>query len=738
MDPDDVYGKLWGTDARVELEELLLDGHVLPRGKGNQGKSKAKQISYFNILSAFDIETSVLADIEQAFMYVWQWHFVNLETDASITLYGRTWEEWQDALSLICDTLPENVYIVVLDHNLSYEFQFLSSLYSFAPEEVFATNPREILKCTMRQHLEFRCTMRHSNTSLSVYTRQWHVKHQKLSGEEFDYNKIRYPWTELTDQELKYAFHDVVGLCEAYRAELAYWKDTLYTIPYTSTGYVRRICKKEWSKINYLERRSWIPGLDVYRLLTEAFRGGDTHGDRRHATPADYGRAVIVENVASYDRVSSYPDVLINCQYPLGEWYRIQTKKRPYIGVDELEKYIYQYEKSVVTRVHFTGIRLKNMRWEMPYIPKDKCIALEDPQLDNGRVVRAAALSMTITDPDWEIIKSEYAWDSVSFSDTWYCRRRFLPEFFCEVVRQFYRDKTLLKGSEPGSLDEIEYGLKKSLLNALYGMCAQHVIRDNTVYTDDDNNPYIQEWEYKANQKEDEIGRPLTERERRAIQDQLAQEQLDAAKKKAFVPYQIGVWCTAWARLELHRAFWAVAAQGGTSIYADTDSCKCIGTVDFSELNDYYQKRSLARGAYADDRHGNRYYMGVYDHEYTAPKFAHMGAKKYIYEDNAGKLHLTVAGVNKKKGAAELEKLGGFSAWHGGTVFNEAGGVKGVYNDSDFGYITIDDHELFIGRNVCLLPDSYTLGESSDYLRVLEWLLTHGEITGYTLAGDGD
>ena len=726
----------WGHEAKISLEELLLSGHVLPREKGNQGKKQ--KITYFNILSAFDIETTALQDIQQSFMYIWQWHFVNIETEDSITIYGRYWDEWQEASRLICDTLPSDAYMVVLDHNLSYEFQFLSSLYPFAQDEVFATNPREILKCTMGGHLEFRCTMRHSNTSLSVYTRQWHVKHQKLSGEEYDYNKIRFPWTELTEQELLYAFHDVIGLCEAYRAELEYWHDTLYTIPYTSTGYVRRICKKEWAKINYLERRAWVPDITVYKMLVEAFRGGDTHGDRRHATPADYGRAVIVENVASYDRVSSYPDVLVNCMYPLGDWHKIQTKKRPFIEPAELEKYIHQYEKSIVTRVHFTGLRLKNIRWEMPYIPSDKCLKLESAQLDNGRVIRAAALSMTITDPDWEIIKTEYTWETVAFSDTWYCRRRFLPEQFCEVVRQFYRDKTLLKGAEHGSLEEIEYGLKKSLLNALYGMCAQRVIRDNVVYIDDDNSPYISEWEYKAREQERETGRALTEREKREMQDKLEKEQLEAAKRKAFVPYQIGVWCTAWARLELHRAFWAVSEQGGTSIYADTDSCKCIGNIDFSRLNEYYKARSLARGAYADDRKGNRYYMGVYEHEYTAPRFAHMGAKKYIYEDEHGELHLTVAGVNKQKGAAELKKLGGFDAWHGGTVFQEAGGVQGVYNDTDYGYLEIDGHQLFIGRNVCLLPDSYTLGESTDYLRVLEYLLIHGEINGYSLSGGDD
>ena len=127
--------------------------------------------------------------------------------------------------------------------------------------------------------------------------------------------------------------------------------------------------------------------------------------------------------------------------------------------------------------------------------------------------------------------------------------------------------------------------------------------------------------------------------------------------------------------------------------------------------------------------------MGVYEHEFTAPKFAHMGAKKYIYEDENGGFHLTIAGVNKRKGAAELLKKGGFAAWHAGTKFVEAGGVQGVYNDIPFGWITIDGHDLYIGRNVCLLPDTYTLGEAQDYARVLEELLVMGRIDGETLGG---
>lgn len=731
-------GRAWGNDTALELESLLLDGKIIPRGKGNPGKSKKQQCDYINILSAFDIETTSLSDIQQSFMYIWQWHFVSLQSGDNLTIYGRQWTEWQECVHLIESTLPENCYLVVLDHNLSYEFQFISEYYAFSVDEVFCTDPRSVLKCTMYNHLEFRCTMRHSNTSLQVYTRQWNVEHVKLSGEEYDYSKRRFPWDELTDSELAYAFHDVIGLCEAYIAEMNFWSDNLYTVPYTSTGYVRRICKKEWSKINYLERRGWMPNIDVIRLLEEAFRGGDTHGSRFHSTPEDYGRAVIIKNVASYDRVSSYPDVLVNCKYPLGDWYRIQTKKNEWIKQEVIERYINKYEKAILTRVHFRNLRLiEPNTWEMPYISKSKCLYLDHEQIDNGRVLSADYLSMTITDVDWAIICKEYTWSDVYFSDSWYCRYRYLPEFFVEVVRQFYRDKTLLKGSDPGTLEGIEYNLKKQLLNSLYGLSAQRVLRD-TIYYIAENNQYITEKEYKVIEKEKQEKRVLTDKEKRELCDSIDNDTIEKHNKKAFMPFQIGVWCTAWARLELHKSMWLVHEQGGRTVYVDTDSNKCVkygGSIDFSKLNEFYKKRSEARGAYADDKNGRRHYMGVYEHEYTAPRFAHMGAKKYIYEDDKGELHLTIAGVNKKKGAAELQEMGGFAAWHGGTKFIKAGGVQGVYNDAAYGCITIDEHELYIGKNVCLLPDTYTLGEAGDYRIILDELLATGQIDAETLGG---
>lgn len=725
-------GLPWGIDAQMAVEEMLLESTVISRPSGNQGKKKGP--IYRNILTAFDIETTSLPDIKQAFMYIWQWGFLNLETGEELAVYGRDWDSWNECRKLIRDTIPDGQRIVVLDHNLSFEFQFLREYVGFAPDDVFATDKRAIVKCLVDGKMEFRCTMRHSNTSLAVYTKQWNVRHQKQNGEEYGYDKIRYPWTELTAEELRYALYDVLGLLEAYAAEMEYWHDDLYTVPLTSTGYVRRICKRNWAKMNYMERKAWFPPLDVLDLMEEAFRGGDTHASRFHATPEGCDHAVINRDVSSWDRASSYPDVLVNCPYPLGDWYRLKNGKQ-WATQEEVEKYINKYEKALLMRVHFKGLRLRDGSWEMPYIPKSKAGYFEKIVEDNGRILEAEFLSITITDVDWRIISREYTWDNVYFGDVYYCRYRMLPDFFRDVLRQFFADKTRLKGAEEGSLEAIEYALKKALLNALYGMAAMKQVKESIIF-EQETGVYWEEIDWEIHQQEQR--KPMTEKEKRDYRKSRRAEIYGKTVKKAFMPYQIGVWCTAWARLELHRAIWEVRKQGGRVLYVDTDSVKYTGDVDFSELNEFYKTRSQANGAWADNAKGKRYFMGVYDYEYTAD-FATMGAKKYAYRmKGETDIHITIAGVNKRKGAEEINKMGGFAAFHAGTVFQEAGGVQGVYNDTGAGWIEAEGRRLYIGANICLLPDTYTLGLSNDYARLLDSIAIYGRIDGKTLGGYDD
>ena len=122
----------------------------IPIQKRKVGNQSGKKDRYKDIITAFDIETTRIREIEQSVMYVWQWAF-----DDDLCVVGRTWEEFLYLADNLAYILPDGVKLVAYVHNLSYEFSFLSGIYDFKPEDVFCMDSRKILKCTMFGKIEF-------------------------------------------------------------------------------------------------------------------------------------------------------------------------------------------------------------------------------------------------------------------------------------------------------------------------------------------------------------------------------------------------------------------------------------------------------------------------------------------------------------------------------------------------------------------------------------------------------
>ena len=666
----------------------IIESAETAKRKG--GSKRGDRKTYKNIVCAFDIETTRIEEIDQSIMYIWQF-----QVDEICTVYGRTWEEYQTFLDGICAALGDD-YLVVYVHNLSYEFQFLAGIYPFKTSEVFAVESRKVLKCEMYGHIEYRCSYLQTNMSLAQFTKKMNVKHQKLSGAEFDYTKLRYPWTELTDRELEYCVNDVRGLVEAIKAVMQRDNDNLYTIPMTSTGYVRRDAKKVMNargiKADVIDSQ---PDIDLYMALRDAFRGGDTHASRFYA-------GAVVENVESYDRSSSYPDVIVNCQYPITPFY--------HVGAASLKdvKYYMQKGRALVMRIAMYNVRLRDKYSPVPYIPKAKTQSCVNAEIDNGRVLSAEYLEMAVTDIDLKIILDQYDADNIVISDMWHSRYGYLPRAYRELVKKYYVQKTELKGVDGM---EVYYDKSKNLLNSLYGMMAQDPVKQSIEFIEGE---FIQG------------AQPVG-------------ELLESTVKKAFLCYQWGVWVTAHARRELRRA---IDLCGMNFVYTDTDSVKYVkADIDWETLNAGIKQRSTDSGAYATDPAGNVHYMGVWEHDDSYSKFKTLGAKKYayVYKDkkckpdkcsraanctlkggkNCKGTYCTIAGVGKKSGAEEIDKAGGLEAFDVGFIFRDAGGLESVYNDDDFGAYTVDGREIYITRNVCLRPSTYTISITEDYATLL-------------------
>ena len=89
--------------------------------------------------------------------------------------------------------------------------------------------------------------------------------------------------------------------------------DNLYTLPLTSTGYARRDAKAAMRSVSREYIHNQVPSYEIYTLLREAFRGGNTHASRYYSNK-------IIDNVQSVDISSCYPDSICNDLFPVSKF----------------------------------------------------------------------------------------------------------------------------------------------------------------------------------------------------------------------------------------------------------------------------------------------------------------------------------------------------------------------------------------------------------------------------------
>ena len=642
------------------------------RRRGNQGTKTKK--SYRDIIITFDIETSLIPYTDHSHMYIWQ-----MQVGAIGTVFGRTWDEFKKFLGELILDMKEDEYIVIYVHNLAFEFQFLAGIYNFSADEVFAVKSRKVIKCEMYEHVEFRCSYALTNMSLSEFTKKMKVEHAKKPGEDIDYKVYRTSTTPLSEKALQYCQNDVLGLYEALTVQLNNDGDNLYTVPMTSTGYVRRETKQALRFVNRNYISNQIVDYDIYLLFREAFRGGNTHANR-------FFSGQILHDVKSYDRASSYPDVQCNQLFPITEFKR---------GEDTMHYItkLLKNNKPFICRVAFDKIHLTDRFWPIPYLTKDKSRNIIGGLFDNGRILQAEHAETTVTDVDLKIIMEEYSFDNIYVSDVYYSRYGKLPPAYIHNIVKYYRGKTELKGTG----DDYNYMKSKNLLNSIFGMSAQDPVKQSILF---------------------DMGLFR-------LDTVPAREIYEKYKKRAFQPYQWGVWTTAHARMALEEG---IKIAGHNCIYVDTDSVKFIGEADFSKFNKKAVSLSKQSHAFADDIKGKTHYMGVYEQEQTYARFKTLGAKKYVYEYEDGVVHCTIAGVNKKLGGVELMNVSRethtdpLQLFTDGFVFKGAGGNEVIYNDfpeeDEIELYTNGEREI-ITRNESLIESEYTVGITDEYSALL-------------------
>lgn len=681
------------TIKRVAVEDIYTIEELPMLGKLLSCKdSKKRSVNYLNIPCAFDIETTniykrdsegnILSEPRPyAFMYQWQFCLDDC------VCFGRTWEEFQLLIRELEKrmNLSLNNRLVIYVHNLPFEWTFMSAFLNY--HEGFFREERKPLKIVTKEGIEFRCSYALSNMSLNRFCKnEANVIHYKLSGDDYNYEKIRTPKTTLTEAEEAYCYNDVRGLCECIKSRLQH--DTLTTIPLTSTGYVRRDLRQSVrgdKKYRQLFRDNALDS-ELYTMCRDAFRGGDTHAN------IDYSNQLLTSGVTSKDEASAYPASMMMDLFPQTAFFKINVST--FLNRD-LSEY------ALLLEVRFIDIKYVGA-CGIPYIPLSKCQKYSDEKIvDNGRILKADFLEMVLTDIDYKIIMEEYKPKDVYIKNIYASRYGPLSDKIKNVVMDYYRKKTLLKGDKNSVY---EYNKSKNSLNSCFGCMVMRIDQSEVSY-----NPVTNEYSVKAPDLEETLSKFYKSRNN-------------------FLSYQHGVWITANARMRLRTMLWKV---GRDVVYCDTDSIKYIGKheTDFKERNEYLQSQAESAGAYAETADGRVKYMGVWEDDGYYEEFKTLGAKKYVYRES-GDIHSTIAGVSKSAGTRYFNENGvdGFKI---GATIRDSGHLTAYYNDEDIHSITVNGDTFTTASNVALIDNNYTIGVTNEYLDLLEKALAKQEDMDY-------
>lgn len=660
----------------IEVREYPLDGFIKRRTYAANG--------YVDALCGFDIETSNVDIGEQkpiSIMYLWQF---GLYVNGQIDMYvGRKWTDFQKLVGDIkrAYSLFDKRRMVCLIHNEAFEFQFLRSVGSI--DDMFAVKERVPVRFLFDKCLEMRCTYKLSNMSLSRFCEQEGAAHSKIGG--FDYTKTRYPNTELSDFELLYGVIDVIGMIESYVHLRDSEYDTNKSIPYTSTGYIRREARERVlsNPKNRFEFNDARLTPEQYKLCKAATRGGNVHASCLFT-------GSILNDVNGYDKASSYPWQMVSKAYPHGKMIEERSGK---LLPDACN----------IMLIRYTDLRV-NSNVYVPYVSYSKCekFASSPPKaviLDNGRVVYAPMLTIAITEIDYEIIERQYTHSNIEIVMHYVCGKRELPKEYIDYILELFRGKCELKEKDP-----YFYAKYKNKINAAFGMMLTDITREDIVYINDD-------WASEL---------PSTAAALLKYYNNY----------KSFLKYQDGLYVTAYARAELQEG---IDAVGDHFVYCDTDSVKFIG--DHAAAFDKINKKLIAEADAANVPpvvvNGTEYRLGVWEHDCHYAEFCTHGAKKYayVYTDepvngkNRGQLGITVAGLSKKTGARYLKEKGGLKAFTIGAIWDvsDSGRLQAVYDDRiRLETMIIDGHVCEVTSNVALLPTTYKLSYSKDYAAFLE------------------
>ena len=742
---------------------------------------------------AFDIETTTVIDyekdkkgrikyddtgapiIERAEGYAYHWQILVNET----VVHCKSWKECMTVFRLVCNKLRLSAYVEGIPNhifkarcliaNMGFEFQFMNQHFLAIGDKwtkIFSVNSRCPLVAETDSGFVFQDALKISNSSLEKLSELYSLPSKKTH--DLDYSLARNTKTQLTDEEIRYCSLDVRILGDFHRWIMQNYHANGLDYPLTSTGLLRDTLIKYFEQTEFKTSQyttkdgkkktskelskfaKTIPDLfpDTYDeyadIMKFGFRGGYTHANSRNADK-------ILENVNGGDFTSSYPYVMMFQKYPVTKFYNCRK------DIDVIE-YLIKKGKAVMMKLRFNclnnltphSLESVNKTWEYEECGRNikEFINKTGAIIDNGRVLYADTLTVTLTDLDYESYKMFYEWKSVEVLEAKSAQYGLLPDYVRLSVSTYYHTKNLLKKA---GLDETtEYGLAKAMVNGNYGLMCEKLHIDEVIF-----DPERFAWYTSMPEDKYELQQAYIEE----IYGKNSDKKYDKKPKTILSPYW-GIWTTAHARNNLFQILMKIPDTD--SLYCDTDSIYFLNPEKNWALCEEYNKKVMHdnmilinewnkekgfdideynmmnpadRENYVKETHGlvPNYFvdLGTFDKlnkngNYT--RFKTLGAKRYVKEwyDKKGELKVeqTIAGLPKTALCEYCEK----NDKDPFAVFKNGMSIKNVkkahaYNDKPHTRVITDyqgnTEEMTEYASVGIYDVSFSMKMDSAYTRLI-------------------
>lgn len=680
-----------------------------------------KGISYINLSCVIDIEVSSFYDTNKEKVGLPYCFTLGINGHSYL---GRTKDDLLNLLSFIINSfeLSKDKRLIFFIQNLSYEFQFFMKLFKWI--SVFAIKNRTPVKAVTFDGIEFRCSYLLSGYSLAkIGEHLQKYKVNKMVG-DLDYRLIRTPLTPLTDKEKGYVLNDGLVVMAYIQEQIESHKNDITKIPLTKTGEVRKYCRnmclyngggshkntgRSFLKYHYFIHNLTIQSINEYKQLKRAFAGGFTH-----ANPLVVGK--VQKNVGSDDETSAYPFVMLAEKYPMtnGKLVTITSKEQ-----------FYKYLNCYCCLFDATFINIESEIWFEHYISQSHCYTCINPKIDNGRLISADEISITLTEQDFKIIEKTYSWEHLRIKNMRIYKRDYLPKEFILAIINLYQKKTQLKDVKGM---EVEYLHSKELLNSCYGMCVTDICREEI------------EFDLTTGLWKEEKSEKNYETDIKKYND----------SKQRFLAYQWGIWVTAHARFRLWKGIIGVSdIENNTSdyCYSDTDSLKVRNyekhkayfeqenQIAINKLKKMCEHYDIPFEMVAPKTiKGETKIIGLWEFEYMCD-FKTLGAKRYIVKRD-DKYTITIAGLNKdttmdyliktKKNIFDFFQNGMYipaTYTHDGNIYVGTGKNTHTYIDEQRDGVVKDylgkKYEYHIESCIHMEESDYTLSLASEFIDLL-------------------